>query len=156
MQNSYFDTGYARVGEQDVPFVKTVVQNRFSMYVPESFQEDTSLAYRYTYLSNRGKSPLGIALRFAAVSSKQAREKMRVNYLGPEEDCSYTSGQDGSFILYHETLNKGEKLSIYSLRFSVDMADGLLLGCFNTLADYRDDWKEVVLHMLESMEEKND
>jgi hypothetical protein len=59
-----------------------------------------------------------------------------------------TDREHGTAIRYRETVTDSKYLSIYSLRFVAEAADGLLLGCFNCATAMKDDWRPVVLRML--------
>ncbi len=148
MDNLYFQNGTAMVGGREIPFSQREIQNKFRIWIPQSFNEDSNMEYRYTYLSNSSKSPLGIALRFTPVSSGELKEKMILNYFGHTHDCITLTGCKDSQVVYRETENAGSYMSIYSMRFAVDIADGVLFGCFNCSSDFEGDWKEPVLQML--------
>ena len=152
MQDVFFEKGMALVGGREVPFAQVTVQGKFSMYLPESFEQDQNISGQYSYFSNKGKSPLGIALKFAHVKSAQAREKLVRNYFGGESEIEPDSAKEGSTIAYREAVHAGETMSIYSLRFSVELTDGVLFGCFNAANQHGGDWKPTVLKMLQSIE----
>lgn len=144
----------ATVGKRQIPLTRITVQKQFQMDMPESFREDRSMAYRYSYFANRDKSPLGIAIRFSAVAEQASRDKMIVNYFGGTAgltDAENADGAEGYRVLYRESVNGGSFLSIYTLRFVIEVDDGLLFGCFNCAAAYQQDWKDAVLKMLHSI-----
>jgi len=142
--------GHATVGDKDVAFKSVVLQKKFRMYLPISFQEDTNLAYRYSYYANRSKSPLGIAIRFAPVEEQTAKAKMIANYFGG--NSNWEAMPDHPEISYRESVNSGNFLSIYTLRFAVGKDSGILFGCFNCDDAFKEDWRDVVLSMLAGIE----
>lgn len=144
--------GVYKVGERDVPFKQVKIQERFRMYVPESFAEEENLSYRYTFFSNRGKSPLSVAVRFAPVSSREAQDKMIGNYFGEDQPVVLENGGFVRRIYYREAISPGMYMSIFMLRFAVEIDEGVLLGCFNCSALYREDWRDAVLAMLGGIE----
>jgi len=142
--------GKAIVGGKQVTFRKAVLQQKFRMYVPESFQEDESLSYRYSSLSDKTKSPLGIAVRYARQSPKASKEKMIANFFGgdaPQEK------REGAPIHYRESVSESGALSIYLMRFALETRAGVLLGCFNCSGEFMDIWRPAVFAMLDSVEE---
>lgn len=152
MANIIFEEGRSTIGEQQVPFRQIILQKRFRMYMPESFEEDKNLAYRYNYFSNRGKSPLGIAIRFAQVGDEAAKSKMIANYFGGDQSWEHLDRADGR-VLLRESVNSGTFLSIYTMRFAVEVPGGVLFGCFNCDAAFKDDWRGAVIEMLSSVEQ---
>jgi|GEM_PF-1279830 len=140
------------IGGKEVPFRQIFLQKQFRMYMPESFEEDKNLAYRYSYFSNRGKSPLGIAIRYAQVGEDTAKRKMIANYFGGDDNREALPNSGGR-ILVRESVNSGTFLSIYTMRFAVEVAGGVLFGCFNCDASFKEDWRGAVIEMLSSIEQ---
>lgn len=145
--------GTADVGGKEVEFEKRVIRGGFTMYIPKSFSEDKTIVSNYSYLFSKDKSPLSIAVKFSPLTPAVSRERMIKNYFSgsPEARLSETE-TDEKDILYRETVTKGEYMSVYSLRFSVDVEGGILFGCFNCAAEYSGDWKTPVIEMLRNIE----
>lgn len=152
MSSALFQESRITIGEKEVPFRQILLQKKFRMYLPESFEEDKNLAYRYSYFSNRGKSPLGIAIRYAQVGEETAKRKMIANYFGGD-DNRQSLPYPGGRILVRESVNSGTFLSIYTMRFAVEVEGGVLFGCFNCDAFFKEDWREAVIAMLSSIEQ---
>lgn len=151
--NDYFKSGTAKVGGKDVAFEKRQIRGDFMMYVPKSFFEDKSIVSNYSYLFSKDKSPLSVAVKYSPIKAESDRKKMVDNYFNrsPEVKLKETeTAKEG--IMYRETVTSSQYMSVYSLRFSVEAGDGILFGCFNCAADYKDDWKPVVLEMLQNIE----
>jgi len=146
MQNNHRQSD--QTGRNKIPFQQIEIQAKFRMQVPESFSEDRSMAYRYAYFSDKSKSPLGIAVRFVPLQSGQAKNKMLRTYFGGDEPAEL---QAEHVAYYRETVHGGASLSIYTMRFAVDVPEGLLLGCFNCNADYKDEWRDAAQAMLQSV-----
>lgn len=151
--DNYFISGTANVGGKEVEFDKRGIRGGFMMYVPKSFSEDKTIVSNYSYLFSKDKSPLSIAVKFSPITPAVDRERMIESYFSgsPEAKLAETETAEKG-IFYRETVTKSEYMNVYSLRFSVDVEGGVLFGCFNCAADYRDDWKTTVLEMLWNIE----
>jgi hypothetical protein len=121
------------------------------MCLPASFFEDENLVSRYTYLFSRDKSPLSIAIKFTPVTEEESRQRKIRHYFSQSKDSEPPQTMEPG-ITYRETVTGGTHMSIYSLRFAVQTPDGILFGCFNCASDYRQDWQDCVLGMLQSVE----
>lgn len=152
MHNNYFENGTARLGDKEIPFEKRPIQGGFTMYVPTSFFQDKNIVSNYTYLFSKDKSPLSIAIKFSAVAAGKERDKMISHYFSQSADAEVEIARIPECgILYRETVADSKFLSVYSLRFCIEVETGLLCGCFNSAAQYKDDWKLVVLQMLQNI-----
>jgi hypothetical protein len=149
MADNYFAGGAVRIGEKSVPFTRRDIQGRFLLYAPEEFAEDRNVASQYTYLFSRDKSPLSIAIKFSQITERESAQKMIRNYFSGTAIDKLEPG-----VSYRETVSGGKLLSVYSMRFAVEAEGGVLFGCFNSDADYKDDWRETVLEMLMNIEQK--
>ena len=149
MEPGFFDSGMVRIGAADVAFEKRVVQGRFSVYLPSDFIEEGRLLSKYSYFFSQDKSPLSIAIRFN-VGCFEDRKRMISHY--------FSQGVQGeplrlsATISYRETIAASSQLSIYSLRFAAEEPEGILFGCFNSSAREAEDWKPVVLNMLQHIQ----
>lgn len=155
MENNYFARGTIPIGGHELSFVRRPIQGNYSMMVPEDFLADKNLVSNYTYLFSKDKSPLSIAIKFTPVDNTVEKRRKTEHYFGQskgERLDPVETMEPG--ITYRETITGGTFLSIYSLRFAVETADGVLFGCFNSSADYKDDWRECVLAMLRSVEQQ--
>lgn len=150
MQKGFFANGTAKVGAKELEFSKRLIRQRFQMYVPTDFSEDQNLVSNYTYLFSRDKSPLSIAIKFSPARDEKEKEKLIAHYFSQPVDT--LESDDSGAVYYRETVTSGQQFGIYSLRFSVEVDGGLLFGCFNCAADYREDWRPVVLEMLRAVE----
>lgn len=151
--NGFFDAGFANVGGKDVAFEKRLIRGDFLMYVPKSFCEDKAIVSNYSYLFNKEKSPLSIAIKYSPITELVDREKMIASYFSHSAQSKLTEAETaGKGIIYRETVTSSQYMSVYSLRFSVEESGGMLFGCFNCAAKYKDDWKPVVLQMLCNIE----
>lgn len=151
--NNFFDRGTAIVGGKTLVFEKRLIRGGFLMYVPQSFSEDKSIVSTYSYWFSEDKSPLSIAIKYSPVTEHADREKMIAHYFSSSPDSRYTATQlaeDG--LIYRETVTESRFLSVYSLRFSLTAGEGILFGCFNCAAAYKDDWKPVILQALQNIE----
>jgi hypothetical protein len=121
------------------------------MLVPVDFAEDKNLVSNYTYLFSQDQSPLSIAIKHTPVANEAEKERQIGVYFSKAPDvltdCTY-----GATVYHRETVTDSKYLSIYSLRFAVEVADGLLFGCFNCATADKDDWQPVVLKMLGTTE----
>jgi hypothetical protein len=135
------------VGSTETQFSERVVRGSFRMLVPVDFAEDKSLVSNYTYLYSPEQSPLSMAIKYTTAASLEDRERQIAVYFGKAADVQADREYD-SPVLYRETVTDSQYLSIYSLRFAVEEADGLLLGCFNCATAAKDDWRPIVLKML--------
>lgn len=153
MKTDFFSSGTVNVGGKDLAFRQQEVQGRFALYVPADFFVDKNLVSQYTYLFSQDKSPLSIAVKFTKISQGAERTKMISNYFSqtkrPDPD-PITELEPGAY--YRESVTSGKLLSVYSLRFSIEAEDGVLFGCFNCSADYKGDWRPVILEMLHNVE----
>lgn len=152
MSQNFFENDKAMVGGKEVAFSRRVVRERYSMYVPASFSEDTNLVSNYTYLFSKDKSPLSIAIKFTPSESQAENDKLITRYFSQATETLTSETWASGNIVYRETVTSNQYFSIYSLRFSVEVEGGLLFGCFNCSADYKDDWHTVVLQMLQSIQ----
>lgn len=144
------ETGTAKIGQNSVTFEQRTFQGKYSIWVPREFLEDKSLISNYTYLYSQDNSPLSIAIRYTPVSSVEDRKKMVSHHFSRGGDGSPPSSLS-SRVFYRDTLAKGREMSVYSLRFSVEVDDGLLFGCFNCAGGDLEDWKPIVLEMLDGV-----
>ena len=156
MRNNGFSTETKRIKNKEVGFSRRVVQGGYSIYVPLDFYEDKNFVSNYTYLFSKDESPLSIAIRFTSVSSKSDRKKMIDHYFSQT-----INGQElpvdklGENICLRESVTDGKYLSVYSLRFTIEVDDGVLFGCFNCSADSGGDWSGTVLEMLGSIKKSD-
>lgn len=152
LMNKFFEKGSAKVGEKDVAFEKRKIRGNFTMYIPASFSEDKTIVSNYSYLFSKDKSPLSIAIKYSPFTAAVDRDRMIDSYFSRSHETRFAETEDtGEGILYRETVTSSEYMSVYSLRFSVDVKDGVLFGCFNCAADYKNDWKPVVIEMLKNI-----
>lgn len=151
MVTEYFANGSAPIGGKEIPFEKRLVLNRFYLYVPHSFQEDRGIISNYCYMYSVDKSPLGIALKYTQGLSALKRQKLAVNFLAKEAAKGVDTA--GENVLYGESQTLGVFADIYSLRFIINMENGVVTGCFNCEAAYASHWKEAVLQALQGVEE---
>ena len=153
MQNVYFASGTAKVGGKELAFDKRELRGGLRMYIPTDFVQERNIVSNYMYFFSQDKSPLGIAIKFSAASGPVERDKMVAHYFGqPAMEAVVTTAMDDYKLWYRETVTDSRFLSVYSLRFCREIEGGLLFGCFNCAAAYREDWKEPVLQMLFSVE----
>lgn len=142
--------GTATVGGKAMAFAKRKVRGGYLMWLPESFCEDAAIVLNYSYFFSKDKSPLSIAVKFSPTTALADKAKMLESYFAqPPEQAD-----DG--IHYRETVTLSQYMSVYSLRFSKDVGEGLLFGCFSCSAGYSADWKPVVLEILKSVEKTNE
>lgn len=150
---NYFSLGAANIGGKMVAFEKRGIRGGFTMYIPKNFSEDKAIVSNYSYLFSRDKSPLSIAVKFSPLTPAVNRERMIESYFSGSPEAKFAETETAeNGILYRETVTKSEYMNVYSLRFSVDVEGGILFGCFNCAADYRDDWKITVIEMLRNIE----
>lgn len=150
----YFKNGTANIGGKDVAFEQRAIRGDFLMYVPKSFAEDKSIVSNYSYLFSRDKSPLSIAVKYSPVTDAAARAKMIASYFSNSPEAKFAETETAApGILFRETVTSSQYMGVYSLRFSVEAGDGMLFGCFNCSAKYKDDWKPTVLQMLQNVEQ---
>lgn len=153
MGNDFFKNQTAKVGGKEVAFDKREIRGNFLMYIPRSFSEDKSLVSNYSYLFNKDKSPLSIAVKFTQMGEGADRDKMIANYFSHSPESKHSAPESaGDGILFRETIASSDYMSVYSLRFSAEVEGGVLFGCFNCSDNYREDWKPVVLQMLRDIE----
>lgn len=151
--NDYFKNGTSTVGGKEVEFEKRVIRGDFLMYVPKSFVEDKSIVSHYSYLFSKDKSPLSIAVKYSPSTDEAERQKMIENYFSSSPEAKFSETESASpGVFFRETVTSSQYMSVYSLRFSVEVREGMLFGCFNCSAKYRDDWKPTVLQMLQNVE----
>jgi hypothetical protein len=151
VKNSELLSAPVMIGNKEVPFARRPIQGGYTMYLPESFFEDENLVSQYTYLFSKDKSPLSIAIKFTPTQEEESRQKKIKHYFSQSKDSQPPQKIEPG-ITYRETVTGGTYMSIYSLRFAVETIDGILFGCFNCAADYREDWQDCVLRMLQSVE----
>lgn len=137
------------VGSKPVRFSKRTIRDKFQMFVPERFSEDRNLLSNYTYLFNIDKSPLSIAIKYTSAASEGERGKQIGRYFN--QDPQSLENLPGG-IYYRDMVTGSRFISVYSLRFAIEVPGGVLFGCFSCAADYKDDWHDVVLQMLQSVE----
>jgi hypothetical protein len=142
----YFKDSSVAVGGRAVPFKLRPVRGGLMMYLPESFLEDDAVVANYSYFYSKDKSPLGIAVKYSGKSAVADKARMLESYFSAPPEKA------GEGVFYRETVTNSQYMSVYSLRFAVDAGGGLLLGCFNCQASYRDDWKPVVLEILNNLD----
>lgn len=153
IMDNYFSMGTANVGGKSVEFEKRVIRGGFTMYIPKSFSEDASIVSNYSYLFSKNKSPLSIAIKFSPLTPAVDRKRMIESYFNGSPESKFADTETSeSGILYRETVTESDYMNVYSLRFSVDVEGGILFGCFNCAASYRDDWKSTVIEMLLNVE----
>jgi hypothetical protein len=150
VENNNFLSGSIMIGGKEVPFAHRPIQGGYTMALPQSFFEDENLVSQYTYLFSKDKSPLSIAIKFTPVMEEESRQKKIRHYFSQAKDGQPPQKIEPG-ITYRETVTGGTYMSIYSLRFAVETAAGILFGCFNCAADYREDWQTCVLQMLQSI-----
>lgn len=150
--NDFFKNGTANIGGKDVAFEQRPVRGNFMMYIPASFSEDKSIVSNYSYLFSKDKSPLSIAIKYSPITAVADRQKLIDNYFSHSVEAKLSETETaGEGILYRETITSSQYLSVYSLRFSVETEGGMLFGCFNCSAKYKDDWKPAVIEMLRNI-----
>jgi hypothetical protein len=152
MHTVSFDSGAVQVGGASVPFQKKSFQGKYSVWVPSGFVEDKSLVSNYTYLYSPESSPLSIAIRYTQVSSPGDRAKMIQHHFSRGSGEGTAPTALGGAVFYRDTLAKGKDMSVYSLRFSVEVPGGVLFGCFTCSGTEQEGWKPVVLAMLANVE----
>lgn len=148
MHENIFAGGTAKVGHKEVAFTPRVIRGRFQMYVPAGFVEDENLVSNYTYLFSKDKSPLSIAIKYSAASSREDKVRQISHYFNQAMETLDSAQTAIGGLHYREKVTESKYLSVYSLRFAVEVEGGLLFGCFNCSASYKDDWRPVVLEML--------
>jgi hypothetical protein len=136
-----------RVGDKEVSFSEREIRGSFRMLTPTDFAEDKNLVSNYTYLFSRDQSPLSIAIRFTPASALEEDERQIAVYFSKATDVELNRDYPCP-VRCRETVTDSKYMSIYSLRFVVEVTGGLLFGCFNCAAATKDDWRPVVLKML--------
>ncbi len=141
----FFKDGVVMVGGKKVAFVQKEVRGGYLMYMPEFFAEDAAIVTNYSYFYSADKSPLSIAVKFSAATALADKSKLLESYFKEAPESA------GESVHYRETVTQSQYMSVYCLRFSVEKDGGMLLGCFNCSAAYKDDWKPVVLEILKDI-----
>ena len=152
MNAASFTKGTATVGHKEIAFAPRMIRDRFRMYVPTEFADDKNLVSNYTYLFSKDKSPLSIAIKYSTAAAQEDKEKQIGIYFNQAVNTLERKDNGSGGVFYRETVTESKYLSVYSLRFAVDTGSGLLFGCFNCSASYKDDWQPVVLEMLLNIE----
>jgi len=134
------------IGSKTVGFEKQKLHDRYFMWIPDEFTKDSAILSNYTYWYSREESPLSIAVRYTSVTSAGDRKKMISHYFS--RGCEAQPVQATNLVSYRDTLLNSSQMSVYSLRFSVEMSDGVLFGCFNCAGNDMDSWKPVIIAML--------
>ena len=134
---------------KSIDFEKQQLHDRYSIWVPSEFVKDAAMLSSYTYWYSREDSPLSIAIRHTKVSSDVDRKKMIAHYFSRGGDAQPVQSVNG--VSYRDTLAKGLQMSVYSLRFAIEVENAVLFGCFNCAGDDMEAWKPVVVAMLEAV-----
>lgn len=146
--NEFFDGATEIIGGKELKFTKREVRGGYMMYLPEEFCEDAAIVSNYSYFFSRDKSPLSIAVKYSPTTALADKDKLLLSYFSQPPE------KTGENVSFRETVTLSQYMSVYSLRFSVDAGEGMLLGCFNCSAGYKDDWKPVVLKILQQVQKQ--
>ena len=143
-----FNNGVS-IGIESVDFERQQLHDRYSIWIPSEFVKDAAMLSNYTYWYSRENSPLSIAIRYTQVSSGDDRKKMISHYFSRGGGSQPVQAEN--LVSYRDTIAKGQQMSVYSLRFSIEVDNGVLFGCFNCAGDDVENWKPIVIAMLEAV-----